>query len=118
MSVEIPFQPSIAHYTMSVTFDDLLVPMRVRWNSRAAAWYVNLYEPDAVTPIIFGMKIVLGVNLGRRSTHPFFQSNLIRAVDTTRQGREATFDDIGTRVKVVRFSLDELLTGGVNGTEI
>lgn len=101
MIVEIPFQPSIGLYRFGTPIDDSSYVFDVRWNSRDAAWYFDVREAD-LTPIVYGVKIVLGTYLGRRKNHRLFRRGVMVATDTTGQGREATFDDLGARV-VVRW---------------
>jgi len=113
MPLIIPFQPSIPNYDFTTTLDSFTVTFDVLWNARDKAWYFDLFASD-LTPIIVGIKVVLGVNLGRKSTDPFFQQNLLRAFDTAAkagQGKDAGIDDLGARVIVRRFSLAEMLYG-------
>ncbi len=108
--IEIPFAPSIPYYRFSTTIEDVEYIFDVRWNSRTAAWYFDVLEFDE-TPIISGVKIVLGMYLGRRSTHRLFHTGVFVAVDTTRQHQEAGFDDISTRVVVRRYAVEEVMAG-------
>jgi hypothetical protein len=79
----------------------------VRWNARDAAWYFDLLAEDE-TPIRSGIKIVLGTSLGSSSTAAFFQNNILVAVDLSNGGRDAELDDLGTRVRLLWSSLDDL----------
>lgn len=106
----LPFKPSIPDYRMGVAIDQAQYTFEVRWNDRDKSWYFNMLEADG-TPIIHGVRIVLGMYLGRRSLHDFFQHNVLIAIDTSNQGREAGLDDLGTRVQVVRFTDEEVLVG-------
>lgn len=110
MPLIVPFQPSIPNYQFSTVLDSYTVTFDVLWNARDNAWYFDLYDSD-LTPIAFGIKVVLGVNLGRKSTDPFFQQNLLRAFDTSGQGIDAGIDDLGARVIVRRYSIAEILYG-------
>lgn len=87
------------------------VVLTFRWNSRAnggrGAWFMDVRELDGA-PIALGVKLVLGVNLCRTSSHPIFLRNVLRLVDTTDESREATLDDLGTRVLLLNHTLDEL----------
>lgn len=104
----IPFIPGQNNYRLRTSFDNEEVLFRVRWNAHDSAHYIDVLEPGE-EPIAQGIKVVLGVNLGRRSTHPFFLRNLLHAFDTTLQGVEAGVDDLGGRVVVVRYGLAELV---------
>jgi hypothetical protein len=64
---------------------------------------------DLGVPICMGIKVVLGIQLGRRCLRAPFTNGVFVAVDLTRSGAEAGFDDIGTRVEIRRYSLDQAL---------
>jgi hypothetical protein len=109
----IPFIPSENNYSLGVPLGGTRYLFdNIRWNSRDndgnGAWYFDLREQDG-TVIRIGIKVVLGVQFGRTSTHPFFNTHLLKAVDTSGDRREAGFDDLGARVQVLHISLDEAL---------
>lgn len=123
MPDQIPFDPGIPSQSVRTTLDNKQIVFNARWNARDkiivddvvlsdGAWYLDLYDGDG-NVIIKGIKIVLGVNLGRTSNHEFFQLNILRAFDTTNQNREAQLEDLGTRVIVLRYSFDELFGEGL-----
>lgn len=102
------FQPSVPAYRFGTSIEQVPYIFDVRWNSRAAAWYFDVLEQDE-TPIVLGVKVVLGAHIGRRSQHVLFRRGTIVAIDTTQQGREAAVDDLGTRVEVRYAPLAETL---------
>ena len=104
----IPFIPSDNNYTLGVILGGVKYWFDTHWNQPEAAWYFDLYQED-FTPICLGIKVVLGTNLGKRSSDPFFQANVLRALDTTNSGVDAAYDDLGARVIVTHFSLTELI---------
>lgn len=104
----LPFVPSVPAYDFSVDIDGVSYTFDVRWNSRARAWYFDVLESDG-TPIARGIKVVLGAYLGRGRLHDLFRLGVIVAHDTTRDGRDATLDDLGTRVEVLYVPVDELI---------
>jgi hypothetical protein len=79
-----------------------------RWDTRDAAWYLDFLEAD-LTPIIFGIKLVLGAYLGRTSNHHLFRDGVLVAVDSSGQRKDAGFDDMGTRVLLEYIPVLELL---------
>lgn len=105
----IPFAPSIPFQDFGLTFDGTLFVFNARWNQRAGAWYFDVFEDDQI-PVIQGIKIVLGAYLGRRCNHRLFRTGVFVAVDLSGAGRDATLDDLGTRVQVARFSIAEVLS--------
>jgi hypothetical protein len=107
MAQIIPFEPSTPFYTFACTLAGTQYQFNVRWNTRVGAWYFDLGRDDGTT-IVHGIKIVLGVALGRRSTDADFPPGLIFATDTSGEDREAGLDDLGTRVVVTFFTFEEL----------
>lgn len=100
MPVTIPFLTSETNYRLGCPFDDFSIYFDVRWNSRDAAWYFDLYEADD-TVIALNVKVITGIPLGRRSQHEFFETHVMTAVDTTGQGIDPGFDDLNSRVLVI-----------------
>lgn len=115
MALLLPFQPSIPFYTFSTTIENVEYLFNVRWNGRDGAWYFDVSEVDN-TPIVSGVKVVLGCFLARATDHALFRDGVLVTVDTSDAGRDAGFDDLGTRVQVMRLSLDEVLSLRVNVT--
>jgi hypothetical protein len=104
----IPFIPGDGNYRFSTTLNDEQYTFDVRWNSRDEAWYFDMLDAEGVM-IVAGVKIVLGTYLGRRSAHPFFSSNVIAAIDTTLAEQDPTFDDLGVRVLVQHYPINDLI---------
>lgn len=95
---EIPLVPSIGHYDFTTTIEGSDYLFVVRWNTREQAWYFDLFESNGRV-IRKGFKIVLGSYIGRGINHPLFlRDGMFFAFDSSQQHREATFDDIGSRV--------------------
>jgi hypothetical protein len=112
-AVELPILPEtggtrVGFFRVGTTIENVQYIIDGRWNSRDAAWYLDFYEGD-LTPIIYGVKVVLGAYLARRSNHPLFANGVLVAVDLTNSGKEATFDDFGTRVILEWIPVLELL---------
>lgn len=104
----IPFVPSEPHYRFSTVVDGIPCIFEVRWNSRDEAWYFDILNTEE-QPIASGVKIVLGVHLGRRYSHPLFNNGVFVATDTSGQSRDATLDDLGTRVQVRHYTNFEIV---------
>jgi hypothetical protein len=96
-SVQLPVVPSIGNYRFATAIETVNYIFEVRWNTRDAAWYLNVLESDE-TPIIYGAKVVLGAYIGRRVDHPLFNDGVLVASDTSGAGLDAGFNDFGTRV--------------------
>lgn len=112
--VELPFSPSIGQYTFTATIETVQYVFNVRWNTRDSAWYFDVLEADT-TPIVYGLKIVLGTYIGRRTNHPLFNDGVIVAVDLSGQETDAGFDDLGIRVALQYIpALDLIIRLGIS----
>lgn len=109
MPVELPLIPTEPFYTFGVDLENSTYFIEMRWNGRDGAWYMSVMKEDE-TPIRMGIKVVLGTFLGRRSVNPKFPPGILVAVDLTGEGRDATLDDLGTRVVVYYYTAEEILT--------
>jgi hypothetical protein len=98
-ALKLPFVGSILNYTFSTTIAGASYRFDVHFNERDEAWRFSLFEADS-KPIIYGVKIVLGAFLGRKSRHRLFADGVFVAMDLSGKSREATFEDLGTRVVV------------------
>lgn len=112
MATTLPLVPSVPWYRVGTTLETVHYLLDVRWNSRDSAWYMDVLAQDE-TPIVVGLKLVLGVNLGQFCTDPLFQNGMLRVTDTSGQGLDAGFDDLGARVVVTYAAFDDLIMGGV-----
>ncbi len=110
MPTLIPFEPGNPRYRFETDLGEDAVVLDVRYNSIEDRFYFDLFD-DKEKPIIRGVKVVLGCNLARRSTHPILCRNVIRAFDTAGNGGrgvDAGLDALGGRVIVMNWTLDEI----------
>jgi len=107
MPVTIPFLPSDTNYRLAVPINDFQLMFDVRWNSRDEAFYLDIYEPDD-TVVALNVKVIVGVPLARWSKHEFFDTHVLTAVDTSNEGRDPGYDDLGTRVQLVVQTPEDL----------
>jgi hypothetical protein len=107
--VVLPFTPSVAYYTFSTTLADRIYIFDVHWNARDLAWYFDLLDSNS-NVIASGVKVVLGAVLARWGVNdPLIQQGSLVAKDTSKQDREAGFDDLGTRVQVRYYTIYDIL---------
>lgn len=107
-ALELPLAPTFSNYRFASTIEGTPYLFDVRWNTRDAAWYMDVLEVDQ-TPIQHGIKLVLGAYLGRRSNHRLFLNGVFVMVDTSGARRDATYDDLGTRVILEYIPVLELI---------
>lgn len=106
----LPLLPSVPNYEFTTTLNNVPYVCAVRWNSRDSAWFMDLLNTDD-TPIVQGMKLVLGTIIGARSASELMPGCFV-VRDTSNTMRDAGYDDIGEgqRVQVYFFTFDELFT--------
>src|SRR6185369_14915356 len=71
-------------FRLATSLGDDPVILDLCWNEPASAWFMDVRDTDE-SPIILGVKLVLGVNLCRTSRHDIFKRNLLRLIDTSRE---------------------------------
>jgi len=105
MAEAIPFLPGVPHQSLECTINGVTRIFEARWNTRDDSWYLNVLEVDE-EPILMGIKLRLGVEMGRSCTHELFASGAraLVAIDFSGRAQEAGLDDLGTRVAVVYFT--------------
>jgi len=103
----IPLTPSEPFYSFTTTLEDVDYLFDVRWNAIDGAWYFDV-STVSEEPILPGIKIVLGASPGRLCIDPRFPPGAFFVVDTTGQGVDAGFDDIGTRVQLHYYTSAEV----------
>ncbi len=108
MSARLPLIPAIHYSKFTTDIDGKQYVFAIYWNNRDSSWYMDLLEEDE-TPIVQGVRIVLGTYLGRRVNHELFVKGAFQAFDLSGENRDATFDDIGTRVEVWYMTVSDLL---------
>ena len=116
MPTELPLEPSNPNQRFSTTLDSEEFVLDVHWNERAAAWFMNIYAVDG-TLIAGGLKLVIGTLIGSRATSAKFPKGYFVVADTSGQRKDATLDDLGTRVGVAFYSYVDVfvLYGKVEG---
>lgn len=107
MPAQLPIDAESPNYRLSTTLDGQSVIFDLRWNSREEAWFLNLLDNDE-TPIVEGIKVILGMFLGRRTTSERMLPGRLVVEDLSGQNLDATIDDLGTRVIIYYFTEAEL----------
>lgn len=107
MPAMLPLTGSIPDYRVGTTLDGVAYILDVRWNYRDEAWYFDLLTADEEV-IRAGIKITLGAFLGARSADARMPPGYLIASDLSNSNRDATLDDLGTRVVVHYFAAAEI----------
>ena len=111
MPIVLPLRPSIGAYRFTLPIDDVQYRFRFKWNSverpGKGVWYMDVAEFNG-TPILAGIKIVLGTYLGRWSTHPLLLDGVFVARSSAPVHDDPGFDDLGVTVQVLYFNRADL----------
>jgi hypothetical protein len=110
MPVTIPCDPSLTSYVMQTVLDGITYTLAFHWNTREEAWYFDIQTADR-TPLVSGIKIVVGFPLGFRTPNANKPPGLFTAVDTTGKKQDPGIADLGNRVKLLYLSEDETRAG-------
>ena len=107
MPQRVPIDAAFPRYRVATNLGEAQFVLDVHWNARAEAWYLDLSTEDGEL-IRAGLKIVLGALLGVRSTDRRMPDGVLVASDLSGEGRDATLDDLGSRVVVFFYPSSEL----------
>lgn len=106
MPTVIPLTPADPEQRLAITLDSAPYVLRVRWNTRDSAWYLDAYERDGTTVIALGVKLVYGIKLGAIIDHPLFNPGMF-LFDTTGGQADPGFADLGRRVLLIHMTVDD-----------
>ncbi len=98
--------PSVARYRLTTELDAVNYVLDFRWNTRAEAWFVDVLREDE-SPIHTSIKLMLGTLLAFEERGEDFPPGDFLVEDSSREGIDATLDDLGVRVFLYYFSEDE-----------
>jgi len=98
----LPIDATSTHYTFNTTIDDIVLNFRIDYNTRAATWYMEIYDEDEAL-IVGSRAIVLGYNIFDNVDISGLPDGFL-FVDT-----EPTLESLGSD-SLVLFATDEDLT--------
>lgn len=117
MPTEIPFVPGDPEQKISISLDDQLYVLRARWNTRdddgVGAWYLDAWQSDGVTRIASGIKLVVGIMLGRLVHHQLFLGGMF-LVDYTGTGNNPGLNDLGNTVILLHMTIADQTLARLN----
>lgn len=102
----IPVQPSVPDQAFSVDLDGVGFNLRLRWNTTAAQWFLDLSAADG-SPIWSGMGLVSNWPLGIRDRDERRPAGRLMPVDTRRAPAAIGLADLGDTVQLVYFDASE-----------
>lgn len=114
MAREIPGPPrGEVDFTARYQLDGAFYGIRLRWNRRAACWFMDLSDATGA-PLASGVGLRLGAPLTMRlRTRPGMPQGVFGLVDTTGSGVDPGLDELGQRVRLVYLTAQELVEEGL-----
>lgn len=96
---EIPLRPDLRNYAFETTLDGATYTLDLRWNIRASAWFMSIFDSEGVA-LIQGKKVVTGAVLNKPTLVTGTLPGEIMVLDFNDLGGSPGEDDLG-----IRFSL-------------
>jgi hypothetical protein len=105
--LEVQLPAKNPHFTVQLELEGVTYGLELRWNTVDEAWYLSVLNGEGVL-IIAGRKVVIDFPLLSRFADARLPPGEFFAVDTSGNHEDATFEDFGTRVKLLYFESTEL----------
>lgn len=100
--------PAPAFFAFTVELDGRAVVVELRWNERAASWFLSLAERGGVA-LLAGRRVVADAPLvGRLRARDGVPPGELVAVDTGGRGEDPDRADLGTRVQLIYIEAADL----------
>jgi len=93
----VPTSTEIAHYTQRTVLDGTSFQLEFIFNEREGSWYLSILSEEG-DDLIMGIKIVADWPLLRRQQREDTPPGELIALDTTGEGLDPGFADLGGRV--------------------
>lgn len=96
----LPARSDLPFYDFGVDLEGSSFTFELRWNPRAGAWFLSVYDA-AGDLLIAGRRVVLGVSLFGPNFDERLPPGFLCAIDTGTTGEDPGRDDLGGRVVLV-----------------
>ena len=97
---EIPISFDPPSSSMTVTLDGTPYNLKFYFNKRRSVWYMSIREQDE-TDIVVGVPLYVGWPTLQRFRDTRLPPGALIPFDTSGDNRDPTFEDFGTRVKLI-----------------
>lgn len=74
--------------------------LKFNWNEQSLSYYVSIYDSNNL-PLLVGIPMVIDYDLTSRFQIPGLFPGILWFFDSSREGMEAAFGDLGQRCKVL-----------------
>lgn len=97
----------LPYYSQRVTLEGSTYNIILKWNERDSVWYMSLLTDENV-PLMSGVKVVSDFPLNRREASSDGPPGLFVAYDTSEEGIDAGFEELGERVLLFYYTQEEV----------
>ncbi len=98
--IELPISHGTPHQSFSVQLDGSVYQVRLRFNSRAGHWAMDLADAGG-TPLALGIAVRLGVDLLAQYSAASFPPGVLFALNWTDQYQEPDRKNMGSDVSLI-----------------
>jgi hypothetical protein len=107
VAIVLPTRPSAPDHSFEIELDGVLFRLTFLWNSRGEFWSMSIADVNGVQ-LLDGRRVVVGFPLLARFRDPRLPAGELTAVDIGGTQADPGLDDLGARVRLIYFPLDEL----------
>lgn len=98
--IVLPINSTNTHYEFTTTISDIVLDIRIDYNSRADTWYIEIYDEFGV--ILMGSRaLVLGYNIFNNIDLESLPEGTLFTINLFNQYVDATVDDLGSDVIIM-----------------
>lgn len=94
-------------FDMQAQLESVTYTLQFRWNVRASAWYLDVYDESATTVLLAGLKLVADWPLAAYTTQRQPPGALV-VIDSSGNGTDPTLTSFGIQHGLFYFSAAEL----------
>ena len=99
----LPIDSKNTHYTFRTTIDDIPLVIRIDYNSRAATWYMEIY--DELESLLMGSRaLVVGYNIFKNVDTENLPNGDIIVMNFLSTYTDPTLTSLGEDVKIIFIS--------------
>lgn len=103
----IPCRTDSPRYSIRVELDGARFELHFEWNDRAEAWFLDLYDANAVR-LLSSVRIVVAFPFLERFTDPRMPPGILLADDTMKTDHDPLLGELGDRVQLIYTPLADI----------